>query len=147
MRGVSRYNIWISRGLISLVLIFNIQCAIVFLLSPEGYVPAFELSGVVGSAVIRGFGILFLMWNVPYFFAVMHPKKNRISLYESILMQMIGFIGETILFLGFLEGHPVMQASIVRFVVFDGAGLFALIVSAWLTRFEKNSMLQVHSVN
>jgi hypothetical protein len=131
-------NIWISRGLISLVLIFNIQCAIVFLLSPERYAPAFELGGVVGSAIIRGFGILFLMWNVPYFFAVMHPEKNRISLYEAILMQMIGFIGETILFLGFPEGHPEIQASVAHFMVFDGVGFLLLIVSAWFTHFDKS---------
>ncbi|MCJ7625162.1 MAG: hypothetical protein MUO76_16815 [Anaerolineaceae bacterium] len=140
MRGVSRNNIWISRGLISLVLLINIQCALIFLSSPELYAPAFELGGVAGNAVIQGFGILFLMWNVPYFFAILHPQKNRISLFEAVLMQMIGLIGESILFLGFPEGHSVIQASIARFVIFDGIGLLILILSAWLTRLEKSSM-------
>jgi hypothetical protein len=118
-----------ARLLIALVFLINIQCAVVFLTMPSWFAPSYELNGEVGDAVIRAFGILFLMWNVPYLFAAWNPQRHRVSLWQAILMQTIGLIGETGILLSLSSDHPILRESIFRFIVFDGAGLVALIVA------------------
>jgi hypothetical protein len=131
MRISSR--LWLSRFMIGMVLFFNLQCAVAFLWSPQNYASGFELEGVVGAAMLRGMGVLFLMWNIPYIFAVWHPVKNRLSLYEAIIMQGIGFFGESAILLTLGVNHSVVHASLLRFIAFDGAGLLALLLAAWIT--------------
>ncbi len=126
--------VWASRALIGLVLFFNVQCAVVFLISPQAFAPGFELQGVVGDAMVRGMGILFLMWNVPYVLAVIDPVRFRVSLYEAVVMQAIGAIGESILLATFPEGHAAIRASVGRFIVFDGGGLVLLLLALLITR-------------
>ncbi len=109
------------------------QSAIAFVARPEAYAPGFELSGVAGAGMVRGMGILFLMWNVPYAVALSHPVKRRISLFEAIVMQAIGFFGETFLLLSFPTGHPVIVDSVGRFILFDGVGLAVLVIAALIT--------------
>jgi hypothetical protein len=38
---------------------------------------------------LRGIGVLFLMWNVPYLVALWHPIRHRISLYEWLAIRSI----------------------------------------------------------
>ncbi|HVP21341.1 MAG TPA: hypothetical protein VMS73_05715 [Anaerolineaceae bacterium] len=123
---------WAARGLIGLVFVFNVQCALLFLAVPQAYTPAFELSGPVGEGMLRGMGILFLMWNVPYAVALYNPHAHRTSLYEAIAMQAIGVLGETVLLLTFPAGHLTLQDSITRFIVFDGSGLVLLLLASRL---------------
>lgn len=130
-RGIQRQ--WIGRVLIGVVLFFNMQCAILFLFAPKNYASSFELSGAAGEGMIAGMGILFLMWNVPYAFAFAAPIRMRYSLYEAILMQAIGFCGEFILQSTFPAGHPVIHATVTRFIAFDGAGLVMLLLAAGIT--------------
>jgi hypothetical protein len=125
---------WVGRILIGLVLIFNVQCAMAFIVAPDRYAPGFELSGAVGTGVVRGMGILFLMWNVPYFLAATDPDRYRISLFEAIVMQAIGLVGELLLLATFPPGHALVRATVWRFILFDGFGLLALLLAAWLTR-------------
>lgn len=127
-------RIWISRWLIGVVFFFNVQCALAFLIAPAVYAPGFELSGAVGEGMVRGMGLLFLMWNVPYAAALIDPLRRRWSLYEAVVMQAIGFGGETLLRVTFPPGHPVIADAIARFMGFDGAGLLALLLAVWLTR-------------
>ena len=139
-------RIWVSRALIGLVLFFNVQCAVAFIAAPKVYAMGFELEGAVGEGMIRGMGILFLMWNVPYAVALSHPVRRRVSLYEAILMQSIGLVGETLLLHLFPAGHPVIEASIGRFILFDGAGLLALLLAAWVSRTRKVEVISRPSV-
>ena len=125
-------RLWFSRLLIGIVFFFNVQSAAAFLLWPGTYTPGFELNGAVGSAMLQGMGLLFLMWNVPYAFALFHPQHNRVSLYEAVLMQAIGFFGETILVSLLPTGHAILQASVARFRGFDGVGLALLLLAALL---------------
>jgi hypothetical protein len=127
------FRLWIGRILIGWVFFTNIQCAILFILFPGYFVQGFELTGVAGNAAVRGFGILFLMWNVPYGVALLQPRKYRISLLEAVGMQAIGFIGETTLLFLFPQGHAYIRETINRFIIFDGAGLVLLVLSAWIT--------------
>jgi hypothetical protein len=118
--------------LIGLVLFFNVQCALVFLISPESFAPGFELQGAAGSGMVRGMGILFLMWNVPYAAALIHPVRWRVSLYEAVIMQAIGLAGETFLLATFPPGHPIISETVIRFIVFDGSGLLLLLLALGL---------------
>jgi len=124
----------LGRLLVGLVLVINVQCALVFMGRPEAYAPSFELSGAAGEAMVQALGLLFLMWNVPYAVAALNPQKYRISLYEAILMQAIGLVGETLLLLGLTPGHPTLSATVTRFIAFDGGGLLALALAAWIIR-------------
>ena len=130
----SNTRLWIGRILIGMVLFFNLQCAVVFILQPDRYAPGFELGGAAGAAMVRGMGVLFLMWNVPYGVALAHPAVNRRSLVEAIGMQAIGFIGESAIALTLEPGHEVAVVSVGRFIVFDGVGLVALVLAWGITR-------------
>ena len=122
---------WISRLLILLVAAWNIQAGIVFLSSPQSFVGAYELSGAAGEAAVRGVGVLFLMWNVPYLFAAFDPVRFRLALTFALLMQLTGLVGESYILSTLTSEHAVLRESILRFIAFDGAGLVLLLV-AWL---------------
>jgi hypothetical protein len=128
----------LARGLIGIVILFNLQAAAVFLLFPERYIINFELGGAVGEAMLRGLGVLFVMWNVPYAVALWHPVRQRISLYEALAMQIIGLVGEAVIYLSLPAIHELLRASILRFIGFDALGLVLLAVAAWITRRSKN---------
>ena len=130
---ISPLRLWASRLLIVYVLFVNVQSAVLFLLQPEVYAPAFELTGAAGAGMVRGMGLLFLMWNVPYAVALSHPLLRRVSLYEAIVMQAIGLFGETFLLLSLPPGHLDLVASVGRFILFDGIGLAALVIALFLT--------------
>lgn len=131
-------RIWIGRVCIGAVLFFNVQCALAFILFPSRYAAGFELIGAPGEGMVRGMGILFLMWNVPYAVAFSAPIRLRSALYEAIFMQAIGFFGEVILLATFPAGYPAIQISVSRFILFDGGGLGALLLAAWIIHSEIN---------
>jgi hypothetical protein len=81
---------WLARGLIAAVFLWNVQCAVAFLVAPATYTAGFELAGPAGAATVRGLGLLFLMWNVPYFVALLDPARRRVSLYEAIADRLRG---------------------------------------------------------
>ncbi len=120
--------IWIIRFLIALVFTSNILCAIQFVVNPSGYIQQFDLVGEAGTVVIRSLGILFIMWNVPYAIAVYHPYRYPIALTSAILMQLIGFIGETWIYFS-IQNLVNTRSSILRFMIFDFAGLLLLSVA------------------
>jgi hypothetical protein len=124
----------LARLLIGIVLLWNVQCALAFLLWPGAFAGGFELAGGAGSAMLQGLGLLFLMWNVPYAVALLDPLRYRVSVYESAAMQAIGFAGEAVLFAQLPPGHAVLQNSVQRFLWFDGIGLILLLVAVWLVR-------------
>jgi len=126
------YTLWFSRILIGVVFFFNVECALAFLAAPQAYAPAFELAGEPGVGMVRGMGILFLMWNVPYAFALWHPLRFKVSLLSAIIMQTIGAVGETLLLLTFPPGYALLRASVLRFIVFDTAGLVLLVIAGTL---------------
>jgi hypothetical protein len=134
MSRLATIRLWFGRLLIGSVLLWNVQCAIAFLSAPETYAPGFGLGGPAGEAMVRGMGVLFLMWNVPYAVAFWHPVRHRLSLYEAVAMQAIGLVGESLILWSLRSEYTVVAASVVRFIAFDGAGLVLLILAAWITR-------------
>ncbi len=128
----------IARILIGLVFLGNIQCAGIFLFNPSPYLAGFGLEGAVGEQTIRAFGLLFIMWNVPYAFALANPIKNRISLIEAVIMQAIGLFGETsILLIGGPYPSPI-ESTLRGFILFDGIGLVFLLMAVWFAGVKKS---------
>ncbi len=129
-------RLWAARLLIAIVIAWNLECAFAFLRQPQAFAPAFELSGVAGAAAVRGTAVLFLMWNVPYLVAVWHPRRGRLSLWEALAMQTIGLFGESLICAHLPEGHAVLRASLLRFIVFDAAGLLLLAAAGLLVHLK-----------
>lgn len=128
-----------ARILIGIVTLLNLQAAFQFMIWPSKYAPGFELGGSAGDAVIRGMGLLFLMWNIPYLFAVTDPVRRFVSLVEAVIMQAIGVFGESALLLTLKGEHPQIHASVLRFILFDGAGLVLLLIALTLViRFRRS---------
>jgi len=123
----------LARAAIALVILWNLQAAFGFLLWPALYIDSYELQGIAGMSALRGIGLLFLMWNVPYLVALWHPIRYRISLYEALAMQIIGLIGEGLIFLTLPATFGALRASIFRFIQFDALGLVLLLFAAWIT--------------
>ena len=92
-----------------------------------------------------GIGILFLMWQVPYVVALIHPQRNFRSLLEALLMQGIGLVGEALLLRSIPLAHPTLRTSILRFIIFDAGGLLLLIVAfAYTFRVLKSRQGESH---
>jgi hypothetical protein len=124
----------LARILVGVVLLWNVQCALVFLLWPERFAAGFQLSGPAGEAMLQGMGVLFLMWNVPYAVAFWNPVRHRISLFEATAMQAIGLVGEILILISLPVGYEIASTSITRFVYFDAAGLLALLAAILVLR-------------
>lgn len=132
-KGNQPVKLNLARALIGVVLLINVQSALSFLIWPSAYAGGFELSGEVGDAMLRGMGVLFLMWNVPYAVALWHPIRHRISLYEAVAMQAIGLVGETYIYTSLTAVHSIARSSIARFIAFDSLGLLLLVLAVWIT--------------
>ena len=120
---------WFARAAVLAVLIANMSAAIPYLLRPADYAAAYELTGVPGEVAVRGFGILFLMWAVPFIPAIWHPARNRVAFAIVLAMQAIGLVGESLMLIGLPPGHDVLRATGLRFIAFDGAGLVLLLIA------------------
>lgn len=129
----TRKTLITSRVLIGVVLALNLQCAVLFIVTPAVFAPGFELTGVAGESMVRGMGILFLMWNVPYLIALIHPLARRWSLIEATAMQAIGLAGESLMLMTLPVGHEALRMTGQRFILFDGGGLVLLSLALFLT--------------
>lgn len=117
---------WLLRAFIAPVLVWNLSAAVPFILAPATYAPAFELAGVAGAVMVRGMGILFLMWNVPHTVALRDPERYRICVTVALMQQVIGLAGELFMALTLPPGHAALLATGLRFIAFDSAGLVLL---------------------
>jgi len=122
-------RVWIARLLIGVVTAWNLQAAFIFIFSPDRFAPSYELSGVAGEAAVRGIGVLFLMWNVPYLFALQNPIRYQLALSFALLMQLTGLIGEC-----YILSTLSTENAISRFIIFDGAGLLLLVLAFLLIK-------------
>lgn len=120
---------WATRIAVGTVFLSNMICTFQFLLWPEGYAPAYELSGDIGTAVIRSFGVLFIMWNLTYPVVIWHPEKQRVLFAIVLMQQFVGLVGELCIWAGVQGTHVILSASILRFAVFDGIGLVLMAIA------------------
>jgi hypothetical protein len=131
-------RLWITRLLIVFVAAWNVQAAVQFIGWPARFVGAYELSGAAGEAAVRGVGVLFLMWNLPYLVAAFHPTHFRLALSLSVGMQAIGLIGEIYILSTLMADHALLRTSILRFIAFDAAGLLLLLLAWALTQYPRS---------
>lgn len=127
----------ISRILIGLVFLVNIQCAVAFMVDPAAYMHGFGLESAAGEQMVRALGLLFVMWNVPYAFALADPVKHRVSLIEAVIMQGIGLLGETAILLFGGPFPPPIGTTITRFILFDRIGLILLTTALLQVQIKK----------
>jgi len=125
---------WIARAALVAVLIANLSAAIPYVARPGDYAAAYELTGVPGEVAVRGLGILFLMWAVPFVPAIFDPVRNRVALVCVLAMQVIGLAGESLMLVTLPAGHDALRATGLRFIVFDGIGLIVLGIAYWVTQ-------------
>jgi hypothetical protein len=130
----SSQRLWLARLLIGIVTLWNLQAALVFTLRPQVYAPSFMLTGLPGETAVRGVGVLFIMWNIPYLVALWHPRRYRLALGLALVMQLAGVIGESLILITIPAGYLVLHLSILRFIFFDGAGVLLLVAAYWLAR-------------
>ncbi len=123
-----------ARMALGLVLAANLSAAIPYVLDPAAYASAFELGGAPGAAMVRGLGILFLMWNVTYLPVIVDPFRQRALFGIVLAQQVIGLAGESWILASLPPGHAVLAASGLRFLAFDTAGLMLLLAAFLGTR-------------
>ena len=129
-----------ARVAVALVFALNVQCAVSFVLWPEAFVGGFELEGVPGAAAVRGLGVAFLMWNATYPAVIASPRRFRALFVVVLVQQAVGLAGESWILLSLPAGHAVLAAAIIRFIVFDAAGLVLMTAAfAWLALADRRA--------
>jgi hypothetical protein len=114
---------------LGLVFVVNVTCAIQFVVWPERYTASFELTGDAGRAIVRGIGVLFLMWNATYPLVILNPYRRRALYLVVLVQQATGLAGESWILASLPEGHAALRSTARRFIVFDGAGLVAMLIA------------------
>lgn len=118
-----RVATWTVRVAYLIVFVVNVQCAMSFIVDPESYAGAYELSGVAGNVAVQGMGLVFLMWNATYPAVIVNPRRFRAMSVVVLVQQIIGLVGESWIRFSLPAGHEVLSASLLRFIAFDGFGL------------------------
>lgn len=127
------FSLWFARLAVATVFVLNVSCALYFILRPQDYAGGFEVSGVAGEATVRGYGILFLMWNATYPLVILQPQRQRTLFAVVLAQQAIGVLGESWMWLALPQGHTALSATGLRFILFDGGGLILMGAAfAWL---------------
>ncbi|HUV90814.1 MAG TPA: hypothetical protein VMY80_14250 [Anaerolineae bacterium] len=127
-----RWLLWLARLVVGVVFFFNVTCALSFVAWPDRYAPSFEVSGVPGRVLVRGIGLLFLMWNATYPPVLARPDRHRTLFAVLLVQQAIGLAGETWMWLTLPAGHAALWTTGLRFIAFDGAGLAGMGMVFWL---------------
>ncbi len=117
---------WAARIIVAAVCAWNLSAAIPFILAPARYAHGFEVSGAGGEALVRGLGVAFLMWQVPFLPVIWNPRRYRTCFLVLLAMQLVGLAGEALMMAGLPAGHAALRATGWRFLAFDGAGLVAM---------------------
>ena len=119
----------IVRIAFALVFIINVQCALQFVIWPQSFMGAYELSGAAGAAAVQGIGVAFLMWNATYPAFIAKPDRFKVLGWVIVAQQAIGLIGESLILATLAAGHDLLAASILRFIAFDAAGLVIMLIA------------------
>ena len=132
-------RIWVARVLVALVFAINVQCALQFILWPGAYTGAYQVEGASAEVMVRTVGICFLMWNATYPPIIARPDRYRVLFGVVIAQQAIGLVGESLLLATLQPGLEILASSIMRFVIFDAAGLVLLAIAFALSKPRVNS--------
>ncbi|MDR0308679.1 MAG: hypothetical protein LBH87_01970 [Coriobacteriales bacterium] len=127
-------RVWAARILVFVVFAINVYCALLFVFFPEGSMAAYELTGASGRVALQGIGVVFMMWNCTYPLVILNPQKYRALFTIVIAQQIVGLIGESLILIHLPDGHALLAQGILRFIIFDSAGLVGLITAFLLSR-------------
>lgn len=137
-----RVWVWVVHVAFAVVFIVNMQCALVFVFDPASYAPAYQLSGPEGNAAVAGIGVAFLMWNCTYPLFIWQPARFRVLGWIILVQQLIGLLGESIIYASLPVGYELLKAGIMGFIAFDGFGLALMAASflpwLWVSRSERS---------
>jgi hypothetical protein len=128
------WRVWAARAAVALVLASNLSAAVPYVLQPDSFASSYELTGAAGAAMVRGVGILFLMWCVAYVPVIARPDRHPALFSVIAVQQVIGLLGETWIVASLPVGHARLAATGLRFMIFDGVGLALLILGFMLAR-------------
>lgn len=117
---------WIVRLCFAFVFVANVQCALGFVLAPEAYMGAYELSEVPGRVATQGIGVAFLMWNCTYPAVIWQPQRHHLLAGVVLAQQMVGLVGESVIRAMLPAGHELLASSIDLFIAFDATGLLLM---------------------
>lgn len=120
--------------LVALVFAINVQCALQFILWPEAYTAAYQVEGASAEVMVRTVGICFLMWNATYPPVILHPDRYRVLFGVVLAQQCIGLVGESLIRATLGPRLELLASSIMRFIIFDAAGLVLLLIAFFLSR-------------
>lgn len=121
--------IWFVRLAFATVFCWNVLCAVQFVADPAAYMGAYQLSGIQGEVALRGLGVAFLMWNATYPLFILNPRRYRVLGGVILAQQVIGLVGELLIFCTLPEGYSILAGSILRFAAFDAAGLALMAIT------------------
>ncbi len=130
----SLIGVWVARLVVGAVFLMNVGCGLSFLAWPDRFAAGFEVGGVPGLVLVRALGVLFLMWNATYPLVILRPDKNQAMFAIVLVQQVIGLAGEIWIWLALPAGDAALQATGLRFILFDGIGLLGMVAAFWLLR-------------
>jgi hypothetical protein len=141
-------TLWAARIIVLLVCSWNLTAAIPFVLDPSGHVRSFEVSncGIGGELLVRGLGVAFLMWQVPFLPVIWHPGRNRVCFCCLLGMQAIGLAGEILMLVGLPDGHASLRAIGWRFIALDSAGLVGMGLAYAVLNWRRTAAAMIESV-
>ena len=84
--------------------------------------------------MIRGLGVMFVMWTVAYLPLIVHPDRHPTLFGVILAQQVIGLAGEAWILVSLPGGHAALVTSGMRFIAFDGAGLVVLLAAFGMLR-------------
>ena len=117
-------SLWVVRVAFLVVFVWNVQCALAFIMDPVAYCAAYQLpADAAGQVAIQGIGVAFLMWNATYPAFIIFPDRFRVLGWVILVQQLIGLVGESLILHGLGTTASVLAVSVFRFVLFDGIGL------------------------
>ncbi|MCI9128869.1 MAG: hypothetical protein HFJ65_00910 [Eggerthellaceae bacterium] len=125
----SRTTANIARVCYAIVFGWNVLCAFQFAFAPEAFAGAYQLEGVAAETAVRGIGVAFLMWNATYPAFLVSPERFKALGVVILVQQVIGLVGEVLIWCSLPQGYELLASSIMRFVAFDGAGLILMGIS------------------
>jgi hypothetical protein len=124
---------WLARIAVFVVFALNVMCAIQFIAEPLRYAAAYGLPTTAESgAMVAGLGVAFLMWNATYPAVIFSPRRFRALYVVVLIQQAIGLVGESCIWANLIGqglGNGLMAAGIMRFVIFDAAGLVIMLAA------------------
>jgi hypothetical protein len=118
--------VWLARLAVGAVFLANLSAALPYLVEPRRYAAGYELLGAAGDAMVRGMGVLFLMWNVTFLPVILDPLRHSTLFGVILAQQVIGLAGELWILGALPAGHAALRATGARFLAFDVTGLAAM---------------------